>query len=128
MQARETMLPPGLIKVHPLVETHVHQHRIPAPDLLARRPQRSLHLAHRDRSPELDVREVQRDGRRVEVFQGHFVDGRAAGAEVLEGVDVRAGVVGHCQGVGGGAEGCFACYFGLVRVPGGLDLGCSWVC
>jgi hypothetical protein len=42
------------------------------------------------------MREIQRDGRSVKVVERHFVDGFAAGAKVLEGVDVRAGVVGHC--------------------------------
>lgn len=117
------MLPPRLIEMHPLVETHVHKNRIPFLDTLPRSLQSLLHLTHGDRSPQLDVREVQGDGGGVEVLEGHFVDGGAAGAEVLEGVDVRAGVVGHCQGVGGGAQGCVAGYFGLVRVPWGLDLG-----
>jgi hypothetical protein len=96
MQSRETVLPPRLVEMHPLIEPHVHEHRVPLSNVLARRSQRVLHLAHRNGSPEFDVREVQRDGGRVKVFQGHFVDGGAAGAKVLEGVDVRAGVVGHC--------------------------------
>ena len=67
------------------------------------------------------MREVKADGFCVEVGERHLVDAEGAGGrvEVLRCVDVRAGVVGHGDVVGGGAEGGVAGDFGLVGVPGG---------
>ena len=66
------------------------------------------------------MREVQADGFRVEIGKRHLVDteGARGGVEVFGCVDVGAGVVGHGDVKGGGAERRVARDFGLVGVPG----------
>ncbi|KAK3065990.1 hypothetical protein LTR53_017820, partial [Teratosphaeriaceae sp. CCFEE 6253] len=122
-QAREIVLPAGVVKGDARVEGHVQQHCIPRADLLARGRERGLHLTDGDAGPERHVREVEAEGRGVEVRQRHAVDGEPAGAEVLGRVDVRARVVAQGEEVGGGAEGRGAGALGLVGVPGGHDDG-----
>ena len=130
-QAREIVLPARVIEMDSLVESHVQEHGIALPNLLSGFRQSLFHLSHTDRGFELHVREIKADGRGVEVFDRHLIDGPGArrGTEVFWCVDVGACVVAHGEGVGGALEDGVACFHGLVRVPWGDANGwVKWVC